>query len=257
MSRMRGLVVAVVVMFVLFLGMFGSVASAFADAPDDIPGLTENLEFVVSDTLTNPGDTNDVYAVWLEKGEDLKVTMSASTDGPSYNVWLYGPDATHVGISADMARGADIGNGVRTLVSGPVIKSGWYEIDAWCDDDPAAAGTVSYSLHAQLIPAPYQLSGISAPKKVRANKWFNASVSIRPYYVPDGKPVTFYAYRKVGRKWVQKLHIAVGQIANSPAGSSVFGVRVKMRKGTWRLRASFADLWHPRRWTTYKTVTVN
>ena len=256
MKRLRNLFVVGALGLVFLIGMLAHGVYAFADAPNDIPGATENLEFVVSETLTNPGDTEDVFAVWLEKGEDLKVTMSGSTDGPDYNVWLYRPSATHVGISADFARGVRGNNGVCTLVSGAVPEAGWYEINAWCDVDDQAQGTVSYSLHAWLIPAPYKLSKISAPKTATANKWFNAHVTLRPYYYPDGKPVTFSAYRKERGTWVHKLSSTVGQMTVVAPGVSTFGVRVKMARGTWRLRASFADNWHPRRWTKYKTVTV-
>lgn len=95
-----------------------------------------------------------------------------------------------------------------------------------------------------------------APKTVKPSKSFTVYGSLKPKHSAGTKPVRIYKYKKVGRKWIGKGYVKA--TAFDAKGNTRYRVKMKLTKGTWRLRAyAPADGQHAATWSAkYDTVTV-
>jgi hypothetical protein len=88
----------------------------------------------------------------------------------------------------------------------------------------------------------------STPGSVRAKKLFSVSGLIGAGVKSSGKPVTIYAEKKIGRRWVRKLKVTTAANAN---GAYKRTLKLTSR-GTWRIRAYRSGVGYSK----YRTVRV-
>ena len=103
----------------------------------------------------------------------------------------------------------------------------------------------------------YSLTTFSAPSKVKKKKSFALSVKVWPGYGGSVSPVKFIFQQKVGKKWKS---VSWGTISSKVAAGTSSYTRyagsAKLPKGTFRVRAKFADATHSAIYTGYKTITA-
>ncbi len=101
----------------------------------------------------------------------------------------------------------------------------------------------------------FRLTALSVPVTAKPQKWFTVSVRMTPVYIGvTSSPVTVYAQKKSGARWVNTMHV-------HPWGSryatySKYSARLYVSKGTWRVWAEFKDAEHAKLKTGYKSVSV-
>jgi Bacterial pre-peptidase C-terminal domain len=116
-------------------GLAASGLQAAVVSDDDIPGVDATLPMTVSDTLDStaydPVDADDVYRVYLQKGERLVATLTVDPDA-WVSVDLFGPAAASI-----WAEDTDpVARASRDLQGGHVLMyvapaAGYYYLDVW------------------------------------------------------------------------------------------------------------------------------
>jgi len=114
-------------------------------ADDDEPGLWTTGAITYNDTIDATTDSDDVYAVWLQAGEVLNLSLTPP-GGSDLGLYLFDSGATDVATSAYLADsepaagdGGSPGNPVVASLMAPV--SDYYFVDVF-----AYSGTGAYSL---------------------------------------------------------------------------------------------------------------
>ena len=98
----------------------------------------------------------------------------------------------------------------------------------------------------------YRLKSFVVPRTAKRLKWFIVRVAVTPRYGGSGRVVTFYLQGWTGARWKTVNHRAVRR----SSGTSVFRIKVKLGRGSWRMRARFHKSGHPTSWTHYKSIRV-
>lgn len=101
------------------------------------------------------------------------------------------------------------------------------------------------------------LSSFSVPSSKKKAKSFPVSVAVSPRYNSLGSPITFEIQRKVGKRW-KKYSTAKSSIGGLAPSYSKFSASIKIKaKGSFRIRAKFADAAHvAAKYTKYKTIKI-
>lgn len=127
-----------------------------------------------------------------------------------------------------------------------VKKSGVYVLSVDAD------GTWNMQIAKHYIP--FRIYGLTAPKTATRYKRFVVSVKLDPGYIGlSSTPVTMYAQKKSGKKWISKLH---AHLHGDFATHTKYSAGLTVSKGTWRVWAQFDDAEHAMKKTGYKYVSV-
>lgn len=106
---------------------------------NDVPGVPLSDYFTVGD-LDAQTDTDDVFAIYLEQGEQLNAQLDGKP-GTDFDLYLYKPDTITVGNSAGMLSYSENPNTSVENIKFVAPESGIYYIDVY-----AYAGAGSYTL---------------------------------------------------------------------------------------------------------------
>lgn len=118
----------------------------------------------------------------------------------------------------------------------------------------SAPGT--FTINATVIAAPkYPMSGFSVPKKAKKKTNFTVAVNVSPDYDSFSSPIRFYVERKSGKKYKKYSNVG-SSIYGGSSSFTKFTAKLKLPKGTYRVRARFTDAVHPVKYTAWKSVTV-
>ena len=101
----------------------------------------------------------------------------------------------------------------------------------------------------------YHLKSFVVPRTARRNTWFNCRVSVTPRYTGYSRVVTFYLQGWTGSRWKTVNHKAVH--GSSSGNRTVFRVKIRLSRASWRIRAKFHKSGSPTVWTHYKRVRVS
>jgi hypothetical protein len=229
----------------------GIPAMAFAAVPGDDPSTAVSLALPASTSgnlVDSPGygDAMFWYTVHLTAGQTLAATITAAPGVD--NAWLGSfPVTAHGGmVSSD-----PISNSVEKIfVMAP--WTGDYFLFAEADN------LGMYWIDASIVgPLAYSMSPVTAPKTAKKNKAFNVGVVLTPDYDGLSSPIKFVVERRSGSKWKPYKTVTGGLAAGGSATRTPMKASLKLPKGTFRVRARFADAAHPAaKYTGWKTVTV-
>ena len=100
----------------------------------------------------------------------------------------------------------------------------------------------------------YHLKSFVVPRTAKRNKWFKVRVSVTPRYTGTRRVVTFYLQGWTGLRWKSVNHKAVH--GTRSGNKTVFRVKVRLSRGSWRIRAKFHKSGSPRVRTRYKRIHV-
>jgi hypothetical protein len=235
----------------LAMGLLFPVA-AFAE-PGDGPGSAETVvvpSSVEGTTMVDLSDPADpYYAHWYSvemlAGQTIQVTVAGGT-GPLAPI----ADMFAVGVVPPMISSRYVSDTVDQLFF-MADHDGWYRLVVSTDT------TAPFTLETQVVdPLAYSLSSVVAPKKAKKNKAFKVLAALSLNYDALVSPIRFLVQRKVGRSWKAYKSWAGKPLNDSDIDYTPFSATVKLPKGSFRVRAKFADAAHAATYSGYKTVTV-
>ncbi len=122
----------------------------------------------------------------------------------------------------------------------------------------SSVGTVTLS-PAKVAPVSFKLGSLLAGSKQKANKSFNVSTKIYPRYNGSRMPIKFYIQKKKSGKWRSYASKSgtILVLATPPTTYTKVQASLSLPRGTYRIRAKFADAAHPKaKYNSYKTVYV-
>jgi thermitase len=137
-------------------------APARGDA--NIPGVPLPVSPVAGRLDEALGDLNDVYAIKLDRGDTLSLSLTATKDAastvvPDFDLYLYGPSAQDVDLDTPLAGSEK--TSYPEQVTYKATRTATYYVTVF-----SASGSGAYALTWKRTPAePYQIS-ISAPSTV-------------------------------------------------------------------------------------------
>ena len=142
------------------------------------------------------------------------------------------------------------GDSVSLLVTGACVHT----LEFWASD---VLGNVSVHkvVHFTVAHREYQLSSVTAPRKVSRTKRFVASILVAPAFTGGGTPVVFVVQRWQGGAWRQRMTMIASKSRHGKG--TMFYARVRLgRAGRWRIRAVYSDALNPWHATSYRLVTA-
>lgn len=236
-------------------------------------GLYKRLKGT-QDPVTNNGAY--VTSVTLQPQDGLILLRTSSLTVPASRTIKAGEEVTVTGTLKSVT-GAVIGQADVVLQSSPdgkkwtpilstkTLASGTYQFPAvkpknltyyrvWFNGDAKNFKGLSQTMTVKVKPV---VGTPVAPSTARAGKAFSVYGSLKPVHTAGTKPVRVYKYKKVGTKWVKKGYVKA--TASDYKSYTRYKVKMKLTKGTWRLRAyAPADGQHVKAWSSkYRTVKVN
>jgi hypothetical protein len=230
-------------------------ALALAATPDeamDAATALPSVPFGVDGTLTavdyGSGDTE--YESWhtihMTAGQTISVT--ATLPAGEFNGFSFFSKAYMAGSGSLSSDPVDATH-KRLDIMAP--RTGTYYFIVWA----SAPGT--YTVGAQERAAvSYKMSALTVPKTAKKSKSFSVSVRLSPDYDAILTPVRFYVERKSGSKW-KKYKSFSTSITGGSVYYTKFSAKLKLPRGSFRVRARFADAAHPSvKYSSWKSVKV-
>lgn len=141
-------VFVVIAMFAAFLGA-ASPAAAYYEEDDDIPGVPIQGVGFFTGELYELSDWDDVYRVYLWRGDTLTVSLSASPS-TDFDLYLFPPSATTVGDGTG-AVAVSLGGASSEYINFTADRSGYFYLDVY-----AETGNGTYQVNWSITPGPYQ-----------------------------------------------------------------------------------------------------
>lgn len=217
--------------------------------PAPLPALPWSTPFQATLLPVTTPDSLGWYfcSMCLERGQTISATMTVGSDmGPS-KLFAFSSQGAYLGTTARLSGSSRVGN---LKVMAP--KEGNYSFMMLAD----RIGDFSFEV-ATTTPVPYKLISFGVPKTKKRRSKFAVSVRTNPRYNGFVSPVRFQIERSVGGKW-RAFSSVGGRLAEEGERYSRCSANVKLSKrGTYRIRAKFADPAHPKAtFTGWKTIRV-
>jgi subtilisin family serine protease len=130
---------------------------------NDVPGVALPSE-VVTDSLNQSSDTDDVFAVNLNKGETIKATLSGDT-GTDFDLYLFDPSTKTVQNSTGMITYSETVDSSTESIEYTATSAGTYYIDVY-----AYAGYGNYTLTVSIGNGPGEYEN-NSPTIVYEGNW--------------------------------------------------------------------------------------
>lgn len=186
-------------------------------------------------------------SIGLERGQTVSATMTVGSDiGPS-KLFAFSSQGAYLGTTARLTGSSRVGN---LKVMAP--REGNYTFMMLAD----RIGDFTFEV-ATTTPVPYKLISFGVPKTKKRRSQFAVSVRTNPRYNGFVSPVRFQIERRTSGKW-RAFSSKGGRLAEEGERYSRCSAKMKLTKrGTYRIRAKFADAAHPKAtFTGWRTIRV-
>jgi hypothetical protein len=242
-ARIRSAAVALVIAVGLVLSL---PALAVADSPwVPLPALP--WSHPATGTLVSSGSIAGVsYNINLTRGQTIVATL---TTDPAVKepVFVFGPASMSAESAVTSREISATVNRLNVMAS----VSGTYNLVILAD----TGGDYSLEM-ATTTPVPFGLASFWVPSAMAKNRRFAVSVSTWPTYNGFTSPIRFQIDRRSHGVWRAFSSIASDGIDVGTTHTRFTG-RMRLKAGTYRIRARFSDAAHARaQYTAFRTVRV-
>lgn len=192
---------------------------------------------------------DEYYEYWhwfsLTRGQTVKFIASTPNSGGCLVLFSRSFDAP-MGMSSDYVR-----PGIQRLTF-MAPQTGSYFL--------GMGGSVAETFTITAIASPavrYKLAWLSVPKSAKRSAKFTLSVSVLPDYDSIVVPIRFFVERKSGSKWKKYGSVATSISDGSASYSEFWAQPTIAKKGTFRIRAGFADAANPKMiYSGWKSIKI-